>query len=184
MKVNVTSVVNQNIRLDINREFLDIFLGSGYTPSNVRLKRFHPIAKSILTSFPTLNNLLLNVFERSKPANHIFTKEKRKVIFTKISSRKLQAAKFVQSSPKLRKSSKIVTEGCIVRHASTRTRSLAERILRATLSSRSLRIPAIVRKPSPFLSKLLIAGNLQVLFRDDACNSNRLFDSTKESEKK
>ena len=79
MKVNVTSVVNQNIRLDINREFLDIFLGSGYTPSNVRLKRFHPIAKSILTSFPTLNNLLLNVFERSKPANHIFTKEKRKV---------------------------------------------------------------------------------------------------------
>lgn len=111
-------------------------------------------------------------------------KLKKRKIFTKISSRKLQAAKFVQSSPKLRKSSKIVTEGCIVRHASTRTRSLAERILRATLSSRSLRIPAIVRKPSPFLSKLLIAGNLQVLFRDDACNSNRLFDSRKESEKK
>lgn len=110
-------------------------------------------------------------------------KLKKRKIFTKISSRKLQAAKFVQSSSKLRKSSKIITKGCIVRHASTRTRSLAERILRATLSSRSLRIPAI-RKPSPFLSKLLIAGNLQVLFRDDACNSNRLFDSTKESEKK
>lgn len=110
-------------------------------------------------------------------------KLKKRKIFTKISSRKLQAAKFVQSSPKLRKSLKIVTKGCIVRHASTRTRSLAERILRATLSSRSLRIPAI-RKPFPFLSKLLITGNLQVLFRDDACNSNRLFDSTKESEKK
>lgn len=29
INVNVTRVVNQNIRLDINREFFDIFLGSG-----------------------------------------------------------------------------------------------------------------------------------------------------------
>lgn len=61
MKVNVTRVVNQNIRLDINREFLDIFLGSGYTPSNVRLKRFHPIAKSILPSLLAFQQFLLNI---------------------------------------------------------------------------------------------------------------------------
>ena len=47
IKVNVTEVVNQNITLEISRDPLDIFLGSGHTPSNVKLKRFHPMANSI-----------------------------------------------------------------------------------------------------------------------------------------
>lgn len=109
MKVNVTRVVNQNIRLDINREFLDIFLGSGYTPSNVRLKRFHPIAKSILPSLLAFQQFLLNI---SNDQNQLTIFSERKFHQVGIKFRFSNCENLEKLSRK---------DISIIRHASTRT---------------------------------------------------------------